>query len=48
MFAKWLPSVVASRRRDADVGEDWILPQVMAEIVKAVRAIHVDVLVRQI
>ena len=40
--------MVASRRRDADAGEDCICPQVMAEIVEAMRTILVDVLVPQI
>ena len=40
--------MAASRRRDADAGDDWIRPQVMAEIVEAVRMIPVDVLVPQI
>ena len=39
---------IASRRRDADAGEDWILPHVMAEIVEVVRTFPVDVLVPQI
>ena len=48
MHAKWKSSVVASRRRDADAGEDLIFPQVMVEIVEAVRTILADVLVPQI